>query len=112
MMLEDSWDLHLVLISAPCPRRKSAISKWLLMTAQARPVENVLHSARPMASAPLEEPWGCRRRWRANDDGRGRPKQPCPTGRTSFARVQSPRSRLRLANRRAEARCAAAAHSV
>ena len=37
-MLAGSWELQFVLISAPCPRRKSAISKWLLRTAQASAV--------------------------------------------------------------------------
>ena len=34
-MLAGSWELHVVLISAPWSSRKSATSKWLLMTDQA-----------------------------------------------------------------------------
>ena len=37
-MLAGSCEHQFVLISAPCARRKSAISKWLLMTAQASAV--------------------------------------------------------------------------
>ncbi len=34
-MLAGSWEFQLVLMSAPCARRKSATSKWRLMTANA-----------------------------------------------------------------------------
>src|SRR5712691_1764307 len=36
--LAGAWELQFVLMSAPRPRRKSAISKWLLRTAQASAV--------------------------------------------------------------------------
>jgi hypothetical protein len=40
-MLAGSWELHVVLISAPCFSRKSATSRWLFMTGQTNALGNL-----------------------------------------------------------------------